>query len=78
MKVGISVSGRIGGAVVRNRLKRRIREIVRMNFSLFPPEGHFLIGARKGAAEADFESLKREILTLTGKLKKHDKAAARL
>jgi len=60
------VAGRIvGGAVVRNRLKRRLREAAR---SLDAKPGlDIVIGARKAAAEADFSSLRSAVASLLGR-----------
>jgi ribonuclease P protein component len=50
MRVGITVSGRVGGAVVRNRMKRRFRELARAVLPEFGIEGadHILIGRSQG------------------------------
>lgn len=61
-RYGITVTKRIGNAVVRNRMKRRFRELLR--FAL--PEGgladhdHVLIG-REGGVERDFARLRVEL-----------------
>ena len=67
-RLGISVSKRIGNSVTRNRIRRRIKEYLRVfgNALLQGTEGFdFVVLARKPAAEADFhilgESLKRLI-----------------
>jgi ribonuclease P protein component len=61
IRVGITVSGKVGGAVVRNRMKRRFRELAR---ALLPECGiagadHILIG-RAGGIERDWDLLKLE------------------
>ena len=58
-RFGFSVSKRIGNAVTRNRVKRRLREVVR---SASVEAGFdIVIVARNGAAEADFAKIERSI-----------------
>ncbi len=64
VRVGIVVSKKVGKAVVRNRIKRRIREIVRR--SHLPP-AELMIVAKPEAAEADFAELTRDFLELLRK-----------
>ncbi|GGB15823.1 ribonuclease P protein component [Sphingomonas metalli] len=62
MRVGYTVTRKIGNAVVRNRMKRRFRELAR---EILPTAGisgadHVLIG-RSGGIERDFASLRSEL-----------------
>ena len=62
MRVGFTVTKKIGNAVVRNRMKRRLRALAR---ELLPTGGvpgadHVLIG-RAGGIERDFNSLRAEL-----------------
>lgn len=62
IRVGFTVTKKIGGAVVRNRMKRRFRALAR---ELLPEQGiagadHILIG-RAGGVERDFGDLRREL-----------------
>ncbi len=62
MRFGITVTKKIGNAVVRNRMKRRFRALIR---DLLPLEGlpghdHVLIG-REGGVERDFAMLRSEL-----------------
>ncbi len=62
MRVGFTVTKKIGGAVVRNRMKRRLRALAR---ELLPTAGvpgadYVLIG-REGGIERDFGLLRQEL-----------------
>jgi len=61
-RFGVTVTKKIGNAVVRNRMKRRFRELLR---AALPAEGlpdhdHVLIG-REGGIERDFATLRGEL-----------------
>jgi len=58
-RYGFSVSRRVGGAVVRNQVKRRFREILR----LLPlePGWDIIFIARPNAASAGFAGLKKSV-----------------
>jgi ribonuclease P protein component len=63
LRFGITVTKKIGNAVVRNRMKRRFRALIR---ELLPVHGladtdHVLIG-REGGIERDFTLLRTELL----------------
>jgi ribonuclease P protein component len=58
-RCGFSVSSRVGGAVIRNRVKRRLREILR-SFPLKSGWDIVLI-ARPAAAKAEFSLLNSEV-----------------
>jgi len=54
---GFSVSKRIGGAVVRNRVRRRLRETVRLQMRQIKPGWNCLLIARPATANASFADL---------------------
>jgi ribonuclease P protein component len=62
MRVGFTVTKKIGNAVVRNRMKRRFRELAR---AIVPAKGmpgsdHVMIGRAKGV-ERDFGQLRTDL-----------------
>lgn len=67
-RVGITVSAKLGHAVVRNRLRRRLREIYRLHETSFRPGFDLVVVGRKAATEADYQSLERAYLSLAAKL----------
>lgn len=60
-RVGFTVSKKVGGAVERNRVRRRLREIVRLSAaqSLRPGNDYVLIG-RRAALELPFDRLMKD------------------
>ena len=67
-RVGLTVSTKLGHAVVRNRVRRRLRAIVRHNASCLPSGYDIVIVARTAAVEAEFAALEKSFRTLTGRL----------
>ena len=63
-RAGFVTSGRLGGAVVRNRVRRRLREIVRRHQDQLRQGFWFVIIARHEAATASFRELEDEWLRL--------------
>ncbi|MDG5747753.1 ribonuclease P protein component [Qipengyuania sp. XHP0207] len=61
-RYGITVTKKIGNAVVRNRMKRRFRELLwdALPDSGLPDHDHVLIG-REGGVERDFARLREEL-----------------
>ncbi|MDX9720361.1 MAG: ribonuclease P protein component [Myxococcota bacterium] len=69
-RIGLTVSRKIGPAVLRNRVKRRLRDVFRRNKMAFFAYLDVVVIARSGAANVDYASLRDEVLLLIGKLGK--------
>ena len=65
-KIGYSISKKVGKANKRNKLKRRLREIVKTE-NLPKNYFNYVLLARPGAAELNFDQLKKEIIRLFSK-----------
>ncbi len=66
----------IGGAVVRNLVKRRLREAAR---TITVPDGvDIVVGARKPAATAEYEALRRALVSLSPRIQSNEASAGRI
>lgn len=61
VKIGVAAGKRLGGAVVRNRLKRRFREAVRALVPRIQGEVHVVLVVRAGAKRMAFEEIKMQV-----------------
>ena len=66
-RVGITASKKLGHAVVRNRVRRRLREVYRLNEELFAPGWDIVVVARSRCIDADFGKLTHAFLSLAQK-----------
>ena len=66
-RVGITVSKKLGKAHVRNRTRRRLREIYRLHEALFSPGWDIVVVARSKAVDAPFSLLTYSYLALAKK-----------
>ena len=66
-RIGITVSKKLGHAVVRNRTRRRLREIYRLHEEQFQPGWDIVVVARCRAVDAKFSRLTDSYLKLARK-----------
>ena len=66
-RVGITTGKKLGHAVVRNRARRRLREVYRLNEHLFKPGYDIVVVARSRCVTAEFQKLTKAYLSLAGK-----------
>ena len=66
-RVGITVSKKLGSAVIRNRVRRRLREVYRLNEELFSSGWDIVVVARSRCIKADFAVLCESYLSLAEK-----------
>lgn len=67
-RIGLTVSTKVGKAVVRNRVRRRIREAYRINEEKFSAGYDIVIVARVRAAEVSFSDIEKNLLKLAESL----------
>ena len=67
-RLGITVSVKLGGAVVRNRARRRLREVYRLSAPRLVQGWDIVLVARTRCLSADFTELTAAYLRLAGKL----------
>lgn len=60
-RLGLTVGKRTGNAVVRNRIKRLLKEFFRRNKALFPESADIVISAKAGAGHMDYTSTEQEL-----------------
>ena len=75
-RLGFTVSTKLGHAVVRNRTRRRLREIYRLHEDSMVCGRDIVVVARVRAANSTYRQLEKSFLSLAGKLellkKEHD------
>ena len=63
-RLGITVGRRVGGAIARNRLKRRVREIFRNHKESFPKGRDVIVHLLAGADGLEYVEMEQQILEL--------------
>ena len=66
-RVGITVGKKLGKAHIRNRARRRLREVYRLNETLFQSGWDIVVVARHKAIDCDFQELTKGYLALAKK-----------
>lgn len=60
-RIGFTVSRALGKSVERNRIRRRVREAVRLNYAALTRPADVVINPKRSAGEADFPVLVAEV-----------------
>lgn len=60
-RLGVTVSSRVGGAVVRNRVKRRVREVFRQRRRALPSAVDIVVIAKPAAASLSYAQIASEL-----------------
>ena len=62
--IGFTTPRALGKSVVRNRIKRRVREVVRLQLDQLSPQWSIVINPRRKAFDAPTSELQREVARL--------------
>jgi ribonuclease P protein component len=60
-RLGLTVPRAVGKAVVRNRIKRRLREVFRLHRAKIAPKWDIVLNPRRAVLEAEFAQIEREM-----------------
>ena len=70
-RVGLTTGRVLGGAVERNRIRRRMREAVRMHLGELPPHVDVVLHPRRLVLEMEFTRLEREVSRVFSSVSSH-------
>lgn len=68
-KFGISVSKKLGNAVVRNKIKRQVKNIIDTNKKVYQNNLNYIIIVRQGAVVTTYQEKERALIELFNKIK---------
>lgn len=78
IRVGFTVSRKVGNSVVRNRARRRLREVVRLADPAWMAAGHdYVIVGRAGALTLPFARIREDFRTALQRVQARGSAANR-
>ena len=66
-RYGFSISRKIGKAVIRNKLRRRLKEILRLHDTEMKKGYDLIFIARKSVVKLEYNKLERDVLSLLKK-----------
>ncbi|MCA9669941.1 MAG: ribonuclease P protein component [Myxococcales bacterium] len=69
-RVGFTVSSKVGNAVVRNRVKRRLRDVWRRHCGVMPSGLDYVLVAKRTAAEATYDALVQDFRDVARRVKR--------
>ena len=65
-RFGIAVGKKVGIAVIRNKLKRQLREIITKNKNLFKNKKDYIIIVKRSSLDLTFQQMNDSIVELIG------------
>lgn len=75
-RLGLSVSKKVGTAVTRNHVRRRLKEVFRAEAGGLPEGTDLVISARPAAAQASYQDLSQEFARSLSRLKLRETEAS--
>lgn len=70
---GIAVGKKVGNAVIRNKIKRQVRNIIDKNKKLFPNFHNYIIICKKEVLDLSFIEMEDQMIKLINKGEKNEK-----